>query len=784
MMPNTATTPLARPSHLLTASLVFLALLLSLLGQKSTAADLLPPEEAFTATAQVSGDTIDVLFQPAQGYYLYQDRISLEPQQDNVVLGAPDFPPAVTVDDPVFGETQVFKSDALVSIPVTQAPGGEAVVDIHFQGCSEEHGVCYPPQSTQATLNLAAVGDAQPDSTQPAAADNSGGGLGGLIGGGSSEPLDPEVAFVPSVDFSNDQIQIIYEIAPDYYLYQDRLLIGTDPADINLDAAPMPAAVEKDDPSFGLVEVYFDQVALKVGTERSEPFHLVIGYQGCADMGLCYPPMEKTYRVDPQARSIEPADDHSAELTPIVELAGAETTADTDAATTASIDDTAASSAEAPRSQTDLIADRLASDNLWVIVGWFLVIGLLLAFTPCVFPMIPILSGIIAGQGKNITTRKAFVLSLVYVLAMAVTYTIAGVLAGMFGANLQAAFQNPWILGTFAAIFVLLALSMFGFYELQLPSSIQSRIMHVQNRQEGGTLTGVAIMGFLSALIVGPCMAPPLAGALIYIGQTGDAVLGGAALFAMSIGMGLPLILVGTLGGKYMPRAGNWMNAVKAVFGVLLLAVAIWMIERVVPASVSQLLWAALLISAAVYMGTLEPIREGVSNWFRLWKSIGLVLLIWGVLLLIGVAAGAKGSPLAPLSGLGFGGGMQTTEQVQFEYVENEAELDALLEQAQAAGQPVMLDFTADWCTDCVRMERETFPDPQVVQALQGFKLIKVDVTDNTSEDRALLSRFDLFGPPGMIFWDQTGEPVRSHWLVGFQPPERFAPHVQEVANR
>lgn len=248
--------------------------------------------------------------------------------------------------------------------------------------------------------------------------------------------------------------------------------------------------------------------------------------------------------------------------------------------------------------------------------------------------------------------------------------------------------------------------------------------------------------------------------------------------------MGLPLILVGTLGGKYLPKAGNWMNAVKAVFGVLMLAVAIWMIERVVPASVSQILWAALLISSAIYMGALDPIREGISNWFRLWKSIGLMLLIWGVLLLIGVAAGAKGTPLAPLFGLNFGGVGQSTEQITFETIESEQELDALLEQAKAAGQPVMLDFYADWCTDCVRMERETFLQPQVASVLQDFKLIKVDVTANTTEHRALLSRFDLFGPPGIIFWDASGEPMRSHWLVGFQPADRFATHVREVASR
>ena len=414
----------------------------------------------------------------------------------------------------------------------------------------------------------------------------------------------------------------------------------------------------------------------------------------------------------------------------------------------------------------------------------FLIFGLLLAFTPCVFPMIPILSGIIAGQGEHLTTRKAFVLSLVYVLAMAVTYTIAGVLAGLFGANLQAAFQNPWVLSAFAAIFVLLALSMFGFYELQLPSSIQSRIMQAQNRQQGGTLTGVAVMGFLSALIVGPCMAPPLAGALIYIGQTGDAVIGGLALFALSIGMGLPLILVGTVGGKYLPKAGTWMDAVKAVFGVLLLGVAIWMLERFLPATVTQLLWAVLLITSAVYMGATDSLKEAASGWRRLWKSIGVVLLLWGALILIGVAGGGKGTVLAPLAGLSVGGGASAPAELTFRQVDNEAELDQALAQAKAAGQPVMLDFYADWCVSCKEMEHNTFSDARVIEALDGFLVLQADVTANNAEHKALLKRFDLYGPPGIIFWDDQGERVREHWVVGYQPPDEFLTHVNAVSRR
>ncbi|MBN2872252.1 MAG: protein-disulfide reductase DsbD, partial [Halothiobacillaceae bacterium] len=623
--------------------------------------------------------------------------------------------------------------------------------------------------------------------------------LGGIFGGGGNEPLDPEEAFVPEVVVDGEQVFVRFDIVPEYYLYRGRLKAAvSDGATIT--AARLGEGERKDDPNFGTVWVFHDQLETELAVDAEEPYTLVIGYQGCADMGLCYPPMEKAWRIDPAAGDAERLDSvpdsvgkpRAVEDLPALSGTGepGKTGSDTGKTPDQTSRPAAATEGSDPAvptgggSETDQITQRLVDGAPWAIVLGFLVFGLLLAFTPCVFPMIPILSGIIAGQGEHITTRKAFVLSLVYVLAMAVTYTVAGVLAGLFGANLQAAFQNPWVLSVFAAIFVALALSMFGFFELQLPSSIQSRIMQAQNRQQGGTLTGVAIMGFLSALIVGPCMAPPLAGSLIYIGQTGDAVMGGLALFALSIGMGLPLILVGTLGGKYLPKAGGWMDAVKAVFGVVLLGVAIWMLERFLSATITQLMWAVLLISSAVYMGATESIREAASGWIRLWKSIGLVLLLWGALMLIGVAAGAKGTALAPLSGISLGGGGGEVAELEFRMIDNEAELDQALEQAKAAGQPVMLDFYADWCISCKEMEHNTFSDPRVIDALSGFLVLQADVTANNADHKALLKRFDLYGPPGIIFWDASGERVRQHWVVGYQPPEEFLGHVTAVSNR
>ncbi|WP_372591058.1 protein-disulfide reductase DsbD [Guyparkeria sp.] len=752
--------------------------------------ELLPPEEAFGVQAQAEDGDIRLDFQVVEGYHLYRDKLEIE-AGDGLTIGDPELPEAVVVDDPVFGETPVYKADFTARVPITESAGGETTITVNYQGCSDIHGVCYPPETHELPVDLPETSVAAAGEEAGADSDRSrSGGLSGLSA--NAEPLDPEVAFRPDITVDGSSVFVRFDVAPEYYLYRDRLKAAVANGDAEITAAALGEGERKDDPNFGTVWVFHDQLDTELSVDADAPYTLVIGYQGCADMGLCYPPMEKAWRIDPASGSAERLDEipgDVGDLPAVEELPAMDGTARPDQP--ADVADSAgagASGAETTAtegaSETDQITQRLMSDNLWAIIIGFLVFGLLLALTPCVFPMIPILSGIIAGHGEHITTRKAFILSVVYVLAMAITYTVAGVLAGIFGANLQAAFQNPWVLGTFAAIFVALAMSMFGFFELQLPSSLQSKIMQAQNRQQGGTLTGVAIMGFLSALIVGPCMAPPLAGALIYIGQTGDAVLGGVALFALSIGMGLPLIAVGTLGGKYMPKAGTWMNLTKAVFGVLLLGVAIWMLERVLPASVAQLLWAGLIIASAIYMGALEPIREAASGWMRLWKSIGLVLLLWGVLILIGVAAGGKGTVFAPLSGINIGGGTAQTAELQFRQVNDEAELDEALAQARNAGQPVMLDFYADWCVACKEMEHNTFSDPGVIEALDGFLVLQADVTANNADHKALLKRFDLFGPPGIIFWDAQGERVRQHWVVGYQPPERFLTHVTAVANR
>ncbi|MFN4343233.1 MAG: protein-disulfide reductase DsbD [Azonexus sp.] len=559
----------------------------------------------------------------------------------------------------------------------------------------------------------------------------------------AEEFLDPAVAFKPSVRALDGQtLEIRYEIAKGYYLYREKFRFVAEGDTVTLGEPSLPKGKAKNDDNFGQVEVYYQQAVARVPVDRnaSGPLTLAVKVtaQGCADAGVCYPPQTQTLSVTLP----DPASAPSA----------------------------AAAAGAGEGDESGMIAATLRDAGFWAILALFFVAGLGLSLTPCVFPMIPILSGIIAGQGHQASHARGFALSVAYVLGMAITYAAAGVAAGLTGTLISSALQNAWVLGGFALVFVILSLSMFGFYELQLPTALQSKLSEESGHLQGGRGIGVFLMGALSALIVGPCVAAPLAGALLYIGQTGDAVLGGTALFVMALGMGAPLIAVGVAGGSLLPKTGPWMEGVKKAFGVLLLATAVWLVTPVVPPVAAMLAWALLLIVPAIYLHALDPLPPQARGWQRFWKGIGIVMLLTGAALLIGALAGSR-DPLQPLAGLRGTAIAADTKHLPFERVTSVADLQAKI---AAAGQPVMLDFYADWCVSCKEMEKFTFADPAVQAKLAGFRLLQADVTANSADDKALLARFQLFGPPGIIFFDAEGRENTAVRIVGFQDARQF----------
>ncbi|MGR9052107.1 MAG: protein-disulfide reductase DsbD, partial [Gammaproteobacteria bacterium] len=571
------------------------------------------------------------------------------------------------------------------------------------------------------------------------------------------ELLPPDQAFAFTAFAKDaDTIEAAWQVADGYYLYREKIELSVaGGADVRLGEIIVPHGTPKHDEAFGQVEILRGALNVDVPVMRTDTAErsvtLTAKFQGCADRGVCYPPMTKSLELMlPGAVGLS-----SPDVTPI---------------------------SAKPVSEQDRIVGLLRHDTLWLTLLSFFGFGLLLAFTPCVFPMIPILSGIIVGSGKNITTFRAFSLSFSYVLASALTYTVFGILAAEFGSNLQATFQQPWVISLFSAVFVLLALSMFGFYTLELPKALQTKMHESSERHRDGSLWGAAAMGSFSSLIVGPCVAAPLAGALLYIGQTGDRWLGGSALFAMGLGMGTPLLLLGASAGKLLPKAGTWLNATKAVFGVVMLAVAVWMLERILPAPVTMFLWALLLIIPSVYLGAVDPLPEHAGGWRKLWKGTGVVMLIYGVLLLIGLGTGNH-NPLKPLKNLGVASVATEEHALDFERIDSHAQLLSAVERSAAAGKIVMLDFYADWCISCKEMEAYTFSDPAVRSQLAQLALLKADVTANTAEHQSLLKKFGLVGPPAILFFGRDGLEKAGLRVIGYQDTEAFLQTLQHVRS-
>ncbi len=586
--------------------------------------------------------------------------------------------------------------------------------------------------------------------------------LNNIFGGGQDELMDPNDAFAIGPVLADERsVLLSITAAEGYFLYRDKFAFQSATDGVQLGEPVIPPGKVKQDEFFGLVETHRGQlditVPLLANANGAQSMELLIVNQGCADIGVCFPPQQRSVTVD---------------LPPGAGLG--ESTATASSSLAAAAPTATESAAIAYVSEQDALASQLSQDALLPTLVLFFGLGLLLAFTPCVFPMIPILSGIIAGQGPEVTTRRALVLSLVYVLAMALTYSVIGVLVGLSGSNIQALFQTPWIIYSFAAVYVLLSLSMFGFYELQMPTAVQSRLTRLSHGQHSGTYAGVGVMGVLSALIVGPCITAPLVGALIYISSTGDATVGGLALFALSLGMGAPLLAIGASAGKWLPRAGAWMETVKAVFGVLLLAMAIWMLDRTVPGQVTLALSGVLAICTGVYLGAFDPALE---PWRKLSKGLGMVLALVGGLWVIGAATG-DGRLTAPLAGLG-GGVAPQAEHVTFQQVASSNELEQAL--ALSGGRATLLDFYADWCVACKEMEAFTFTDAAVAAKMREFQLLQVDVTDNNEDHQALLKSLGLFGPPAILFFDPEGGEYANARVVGFQNAERFLAHLSRI---
>ena len=809
--------------NLLNRNLLYLIIAISVFTTTPVMAqqdELLPPEQAFALSAWMEGDQLIAQYQIADGYYMYRQRFDFQVETADAKFDTAIIPDGKFKYDEFFGDMEVYRDSVRIALPIIKNAATPAVLKVKSvgQGCADI-GVCYPPLQQTLMVDTASSARfiptayvASPDSSEQVKTDELQALLAEVTGNNmqntasslnvepssNSSALDilqslgeeigladddeiphPDEAYILTAKLDkNNIIQSHILIADKTYLYRDKVKIKlADGSGHSVGVIVLPAGEEKYDEFLGDTEVFHDQLNVSIPiiseANASDSYSLSYQYQGCVEDRICYPPITKYLKVASDGQ-ITIGDQLDSKANSLLTEESAIANQSSSSTTTAPT-----------QSEQDAFASLLKDASLWSIFLFFIA-GVGLTFTPCVFPMIPILSSIIAGQGDNITTRKAFSLSLVYVLSMAFTYAVAGAIVGYYGAefNIQVWFQDPIILGIFAGIFVLLALSMFGFYDIQMPAAIQSRLTAFSNNQQGGTMAGVGLMGVFSAIIVGPCITAPLVGALIFISQTQDWQLGGLALFALGLGMGTPLLAIGTSAGKLLPRAGAWMDAVKAVFGVVLLGVAIWLLERVLPVAITMGLIAALMITSAIYMGALETQPQGVSGWRKLGKGIGIILLLYGAAYLIGAVSDSDDliQPLRNVAGSSYNSGNNSAviqeEHVNFRQIKGEQGLQFALNQSIEQQRFTMLDFYADWCISCKEMERYAFTHPQVVESLSTVNTLQTDVTDNDAIDTQFMSSLGIYGPPAILFFDKQGIEIRHRRVVGEMSGDDFAAHI------
>jgi thiol:disulfide interchange protein DsbD len=714
--------------------------LLALLGGTQAQAigedEYLPPEDAFKYTVTADEQNVTVEWNATKGYYLYKKRLGLAAATAGVTVGESVYPKGEVHKDEYFGEQEVFRGKFKVSAPLTGAKAGDTVaLKLKWQGCADA-GLCYPPSVWDASVKVAAA--------KPAATGNKMFETADRAVQSDEEFLDPDVAFVLTGDATSaNNIELNWRIHDGYYLYKQRIKLEPANAAQPVGAIVLPKGEAHHDDYFGDQEVYRGSLdaSFAVPPSAAKSVDVNVTYQGCADAGLCYPPITKTLSIS---------------------LDGAPTTS------------AAATPAGGYVSEQDSFAAKIASGGLLVAIALGYVGGLLMAFTPCVLPMVPILSGIIAGSGEKTTTGRAFLLSITYVAGIAAIYVAMGVLAAFIGGgvNLQAIFNQWYILVPFALLFVVLAASMFGLFTIEVPSFIQTRLSDASNNQRAGTFIGVAVMGALSALIVSACVAPVLIGALTFIAKTGDAVRGAVTMLAIALGMGTPLLLVGASAGALLPRAGAWMDTIKNLFGVMFLAVAAWLLGRLVPGWANLLLWAAPVFALTWVLWRARPRSPGMRNTAR---ALAVAAGIYGVALLAGIVLGGS-NPLKPIPQLA---GEQ--KQLVFKRIKSLGDLEREVATAKASGRSVMLDFYADWCVSCKEMEHNTFTEADVQDALDNTVLLQADVTANDDQDRELLKHFGIFGPPTIAFYGADGEERRNFRVVGFMKAAEFAAVVRQA---